>query len=108
MSVWSPGVDALLGAAMRNPLVIAVALALAAAAPARAADEGCAASACHDAPKYEQACRDEEAIGCEFLADMYAEGLGVQRNLDRAAQLYRMACQLGSEEACATYEDLAN
>lgn len=49
---------------------------------------------------FERACSEAYAPSCGMLALAYRDGRGVARDVDRAAQLFGKACDLGLEAAC--------
>ena len=50
----------------------------------------------------QEGCAEDEARACGELAELYAEGKGVEADDARAAKLYEKACRL-SQEVCADY-----
>ena len=48
-----------------------------------------------------QACDGGDAAGCINLGRMYEEGHGVAQDQAKAVTLYRKACEMGLERACA-------
>ena len=52
------------------------------------------------AVEYQHGCDGGYYPSCAFLADLYAAGEGVERDEERAAQLYEQACAGGFEDAC--------
>jgi len=51
-------------------------------------------------------CMTGDLQRCRVLADMYATGRGVERNLGRAAELYRKVCDAGVGEICNTLGEI--
>lgn len=52
--------------------------------------------------QYEQACKAGVWAGCNFLANLYRKGSGVERNTDKAVSLYKKACDSGFLLSCHT------
>lgn len=50
----------------------------------------------------ELACTGEMPGGCHHLGTLYRDGLGVEKNADRALQLHEKGCAGGTAEACAS------
>ena len=48
----------------------------------------------------EFSCSDGSLVGCSNLAAMYALGLGREKNLVKAKELYTYSCSKGAEDAC--------
>jgi TPR repeat protein len=49
----------------------------------------------------QKSCETGDAAACDVLGNRLRDGLGVQRDLPRAAQLFRMACERKSPDGCA-------
>ena len=49
---------------------------------------------------YVKACDLNDDVGCYNLADYYNDGIAVERNKNKAKELYKKACSLGEEAAC--------
>ncbi len=45
-------------------------------------------------------CKKGNAVSCSNLAYMYEKGEGVEKDQNRAFNLYKKACRLGLHEAC--------
>jgi TonB family protein len=75
----------------------AFAFALVAPVLALAMDGNCTGG---DATGCEKACSNGEATACALLGSMYRDGVGVERDVDRAAVLYEKACHGGSATGC--------
>lgn len=54
------------------------------------------------AMQYDQACKAGVSTGCNYLANLYRRGDGVERNLPKAVQLYERACEEGFMLSCHT------
>lgn len=52
-------------------------------------------------PWFERACDADSGMACANLANLYRDGDGVPADQNRAAELYRRACELGDEASCA-------
>lgn len=52
---------------------------------------------------YKLACDNKEALGCSNLGNLYREGHGVEMDLNRAKELYQIACDGGEREACKEF-----
>jgi TPR repeat protein len=48
----------------------------------------------------QRVCDGGEAMGCDGLAGMYAQGRGVAQDKAKAAELYQKACDGGNTVAC--------
>jgi len=46
------------------------------------------------------ACRDGDAKGCNWLADMYQLGLGTEKNMSKAHKLYERNCLISFAKGC--------
>ncbi len=55
--------------------------------------------------QYEAACAADDALGCERLAILYGNGLGVVKDMYKSTQLYQKSCQLGNGWACGIVGD---
>ncbi len=52
--------------------------------------------------QYDQACKAGISAGCNYLANLYRRGDGVERDSDRAVGLYEKACEEGFMLSCHT------
>lgn len=52
--------------------------------------------------QYDQACKAGVSTGCNYLANLYRKGSGVERDLTKAVQLYEKACEAGFTLSCHT------
>ncbi len=52
--------------------------------------------------QYEQACKAGVWAGCNYLANLYRKGSGVERNVGKAVGLYKKACDSGFMLSCHT------
>jgi TPR repeat protein len=64
-----------------------------------AGDEPDAAAA---ALQYDQACKAGISAGCNYMANLYRRGEGVERSVDKAVGLYEQACEAGFTLSCHT------
>lgn len=55
---------------------------------------------------FKKTCNDNDALACSALGAMYEYGQGVARNSNKAVELYKKACDMGSKEDCKDYERL--
>ena len=55
---------------------------------------------------YQLGCESGDALNCRSLGDMYREGSGVNKDPNRAAQLFGQACDLGLADACDAFKKL--
>ena len=87
----------------------------------RACSSGSVSSCAHLALLYEQvenyvyaaiyhqnACDADSAKECTLIARMYYYGQGVSQNEEKAAKLFKKACDLGDEIGCKNYEIVKN
>lgn len=65
-----------------------------------------AADAKEAVPQLELSCRLGDPVSCSMLGVASELGLGVQRDLRRAAALYRRACESGNARGCANLGEL--
>jgi TPR repeat protein len=52
---------------------------------------------------YEKACELGNAGGCNNLGVLYIDGLGVNQDYIKAAELFKKACDMGLELGCEKY-----
>ena len=52
--------------------------------------------------QYDQACKAGVSAGCNYLANLYRRGEGVEQDLDQAVELYNEACEDGFTLSCHT------
>ncbi|MDO5667183.1 MAG: tetratricopeptide repeat protein [Alcaligenaceae bacterium] len=57
---------------------------------------------------FEAAAEHEHAEAVTALGSMYYDGTGVERDLQKSQQLYKKACDLGSQSGCIYYEQRKN
>lgn len=55
---------------------------------------------------FQKACDGGNALGCNNLGFMYANGQGVKQDYARAKQLYGKACDLKLELGCENYKKI--
>jgi len=56
---------------------------------------------------YRKACNLDNATGCNKVAVLYENGIGIPRNNATAADYYSRACKLANKPACAKAQALA-
>ena len=61
---------------------------------------------CSQASRLRSRCTSGNVDACVQLADMYATGNQVPRDLARAAEMYQHACDLGAAETCNTLGEI--
>ncbi|MBT3223187.1 MAG: sel1 repeat family protein [Proteobacteria bacterium] len=49
---------------------------------------------------FQRACEQKSVAGCAHLAEIYAQGIGVVRDLERAAELHSIACSGNISHSC--------
>jgi TPR repeat protein len=52
------------------------------------------------------ACEQDDSLACWFVADLYRDGIGVQRDFSNAAAYYQRACEAEEPLACTSLGDL--
>ena len=62
-----------------------------------------------NAIKYnKKACDLNDSYGCFILGNMYGQGQGVRKDINKALEFYGKACDLESEKGCQNYARLKN
>ncbi len=60
------------------------------------------------AKEFATACNEGVPRGCSELADLYLQGVGVEKDTTEAMRLYLAACQKGDADACTPLESLSS
>jgi hypothetical protein len=55
---------------------------------------------------YEKACQGNDAQGCEGLASIYEEGIGIQKDYSKALIYYKKACEKNLAIGCVEAGDI--